>query len=271
MNTSMIELVTQSKGDSAVFLNGVVIATSDLGFVQCAGAEDVVNIAQGLSEALMTPIIEIEDCSPPNEEWSWEEIAETLPSHNQNFAEEKVNTYNVFSNTGNWDPESIGFVATIEGDCSEKSLMNYVQDWIKTKEIKAESITITKGEDFFEELLEELTMGNNGEYFSLYSEANITMVATVKVSNDEICYIFAMSPAIVVRKDKPLSPFNPLNEFQESALIAAYNDMCGVYQCVVRDGNGGIDCGHDWDAHRQSIEELEEAFPVTFAEVIELD
>lgn len=52
-----------------------------------------------------------------------------------------------------------------------------------------------------------------------------------------------------------------LNDAQVTALRCIHADAAGVYQCAVRDGNGGADNGHDWKAHRQSIEELEAAFP----------
>ena len=52
-----------------------------------------------------------------------------------------------------------------------------------------------------------------------------------------------------------------LTEAQASAIRCAHADMAGVYQCAIRDGNGGADNGHDWKAHRTSIEELEKEFP----------
>ena len=52
-----------------------------------------------------------------------------------------------------------------------------------------------------------------------------------------------------------------LTEAQVSAIRCAHADMAGVYQCAIRDGNGGADNGHDWKAHRASIEELEKEFP----------
>jgi hypothetical protein len=51
-----------------------------------------------------------------------------------------------------------------------------------------------------------------------------------------------------------------LTEAQASAIRCAHADMAGVYQCAIRDGNGGADNGHDWKAHRASIEELEKEF-----------
>ena len=59
------------------------------------------------------------------------------------------------------------------------------------------------------------------------------------------------------------SKTNPygLSDAQANALRCIHADAAGVYQCAVRDGNGGADNGHDWKAHRQSIEELEAAFP----------
>ena len=51
-----------------------------------------------------------------------------------------------------------------------------------------------------------------------------------------------------------------LTEAQVSAIRCAHADMAGVYQCAIRDGNGGADNGHDWKAHRASIEELEKEF-----------
>ena len=52
-----------------------------------------------------------------------------------------------------------------------------------------------------------------------------------------------------------------LSDAQATALRCIHADAAGVYQCAIRDGNGGADNGHDWKAHRQSIEELEAAFP----------
>jgi hypothetical protein len=52
-----------------------------------------------------------------------------------------------------------------------------------------------------------------------------------------------------------------LTEAQASAIRCAHADMAGVYQCAIRDGSGGADNGHDWKAHRTSIEELEKEFP----------
>jgi hypothetical protein len=51
-----------------------------------------------------------------------------------------------------------------------------------------------------------------------------------------------------------------LTEAQASAIRCTHADMAGVYQCAIRDGNGGADNGHDWKAHRASIEELEKEF-----------
>ena len=51
-----------------------------------------------------------------------------------------------------------------------------------------------------------------------------------------------------------------LTEAQALAIRCAHADMAGVYQCAIRDGNGGADNGHDWKAHRASIEELEKEF-----------
>jgi hypothetical protein len=52
-----------------------------------------------------------------------------------------------------------------------------------------------------------------------------------------------------------------MNALQISALTCAYADLVGVYQCAIRDRNGGENNGHDWGSHRQSIIELEQAFP----------
>lgn len=62
-----------------------------------------------------------------------------------------------------------------------------------------------------------------------------------------------------------------LSESQIEAIQCAHADLVGVYQYIVRDGNPGIDCGHDWDAHRASIEDLEMQFPEIFPEPVELD
>lgn len=51
-----------------------------------------------------------------------------------------------------------------------------------------------------------------------------------------------------------------MNEQQIAALRCAHADLAGVYQCAIRDGNGGADNGHDWKAHKQSILDLEKAF-----------
>lgn len=50
-------------------------------------------------------------------------------------------------------------------------------------------------------------------------------------------------------------------EQQMGAITCAYADLVGAYQCAIRDGNGGADNGHDWKAHRQTILEMELAFP----------
>jgi len=52
-----------------------------------------------------------------------------------------------------------------------------------------------------------------------------------------------------------------MTEEQQKAIECAHADLVGVYQYAIRDGNGGADNGHDWKAHRLSIEDLEEAFP----------
>ena len=54
-----------------------------------------------------------------------------------------------------------------------------------------------------------------------------------------------------------------LTEAQASAIRCVHADMAGVYQCAIRDGNGGADNGHDWKAHHRvwaSIAELEKEF-----------
>lgn len=52
-----------------------------------------------------------------------------------------------------------------------------------------------------------------------------------------------------------------LRELQMSAITCAYADLVGAYQCAIRDGNGGAENGHDWKAHKQTILEMEIAFP----------
>jgi hypothetical protein len=52
-----------------------------------------------------------------------------------------------------------------------------------------------------------------------------------------------------------------LSDAQVAALRCMHADAAGVYQCAIRDGNGGSENGHDWKAHRQSVEDLEDAFP----------
>ena len=52
-----------------------------------------------------------------------------------------------------------------------------------------------------------------------------------------------------------------MNNLQESVIRCAYADLVGVYQCAIRDGNGGANNGHDWRAHKETIYELEDAFP----------
>lgn len=48
---------------------------------------------------------------------------------------------------------------------------------------------------------------------------------------------------------------------QIQAIKCAYADLVGIYQCIVRDEQVCPEyVGHDWDAHRQSIMDLEEAF-----------
>lgn len=52
-----------------------------------------------------------------------------------------------------------------------------------------------------------------------------------------------------------------LTDMQRSAIKCAYGDLVGVYQCAIRDGNGGADNGHDWKAHALTVKELEANFP----------
>ena len=59
---------------------------------------------------------------------------------------------------------------------------------------------------------------------------------------------------------KTTNPYG-LSDAQVAALRCVHADAAGVYQCAIRDGNGGADNGHDWKAHKQSVEELEDAFP----------
>jgi hypothetical protein len=47
-----------------------------------------------------------------------------------------------------------------------------------------------------------------------------------------------------------------MTEQQMGAITCAYTDLVGAYQCAIHDGNG-----HDWEAHRQTIIEMEMAFP----------
>ena len=46
-----------------------------------------------------------------------------------------------------------------------------------------------------------------------------------------------------------------MNLQQEHAIECAYLDLVGAYQCHLAQQP------HDWDAHNQSIEHLEAAFP----------
>lgn len=52
-----------------------------------------------------------------------------------------------------------------------------------------------------------------------------------------------------------------MNTAQELAIRCAYADLVGVYQCSIRDNSGGVNNGHDWRAHLETIHEMEEAFP----------
>jgi hypothetical protein len=56
-------------------------------------------------------------------------------------------------------------------------------------------------------------------------------------------------------ESKTANPYG-LSDDQVAALRCA-----GVYQCAIRDGSGGANNGHDWKAHKQSVEDLEDAFP----------
>lgn len=53
---------------------------------------------------------------------------------------------------------------------------------------------------------------------------------------------------------------------QKLAIKCAYADLAGAYQAVKRDMNAS---NHDWDAHKLSIEELEELF--SFIEPVSID
>lgn len=55
---------------------------------------------------------------------------------------------------------------------------------------------------------------------------------------------------------------------QKKAITNAYCDLVGIYQTIVRDGNGQAR-GHDWAAHKKTVRELEAAFP--FIEPAPLD
>ena len=46
-----------------------------------------------------------------------------------------------------------------------------------------------------------------------------------------------------------------MNLKQEHAVQCAYLDLVGAHQCHLAQQQ------HDWDAHKQSIEDLEAAFP----------
>ena len=52
-----------------------------------------------------------------------------------------------------------------------------------------------------------------------------------------------------------------LSDAQVAALRCVHADAAGAYQYAIRDGNDGSENGHDWKAHRQSVEDLEDAFP----------
>ena len=47
---------------------------------------------------------------------------------------------------------------------------------------------------------------------------------------------------------------------QMAVIKAAYAELVGAYQCAIRDGNGGADNGHDWEAHKETIHDLEDTF-----------
>jgi hypothetical protein len=78
-------------------------------------------------------------------------------------------------------------------------------------------------------------------------------VSLVKAYNQGITQMPALSPA------------------QISAIRCVYADMVGVYQCAIRDGNGGADNGHDWKEHKASIIELETSFPDVITDPVKLD
>ena len=57
---------------------------------------------------------------------------------------------------------------------------------------------------------------------------------------------------------------------QVQAIRCAHADLVGAYQYAVVDNAGGKHNGHDWDAHEQSIRDLESAFPDIFPEPADL-
>lgn len=52
-----------------------------------------------------------------------------------------------------------------------------------------------------------------------------------------------------------------LSEQQQDVLKSAYADLVGAYQSAIIKDNGGAENGHDWDSHRQTIRDIEVAFP----------
>jgi hypothetical protein len=73
-----------------------------------------------------------------------------------------------------------------------------------------------------------------------------------------------------IKRLKGLLDIPILTSRQIQVIKCAHADLAGVYQSVVRDQNVSSDMiTHDWDAHRETIEEMEHEFD--FIEHIHLD
>ncbi len=86
MKDTTLELILLSSGDAALFVDGEIVFTAEPGLDE---PNDVVTVAKNLATALSVNLVTIASEPPPDDDWTWSDVQETLPSRNGNTAAEQ--------------------------------------------------------------------------------------------------------------------------------------------------------------------------------------
>lgn len=94
--------------------------------------------------------------------------------------------FNIFANTGNWDSDCIGYVATVEADDAGAAMQQYAS----TLEYAPETLACTPPSEDMDELSALLNELEMNEYF----EGPVTHWMSIGVSNPDFMIVLQAAP-----------------------------------------------------------------------------